>query len=71
MNVTANGLRFHAIDEGTGTPVLLLHGFPDTSRLWRRQIDALVGAGFHCVAPNPEMSIRHDDQTDPVPEARR
>lgn len=52
MDIKANGLRFHAIDEGTGTPVLLLHGFPDTGRLWRRQIDALVGAGFRAVAPD-------------------
>jgi pimeloyl-ACP methyl ester carboxylesterase len=40
------------LDEGTGTPVLLLHGFPDSSRLWRHQIPALVAAGFRTIAPD-------------------
>jgi pimeloyl-ACP methyl ester carboxylesterase len=51
-DVTANGLRFHAVDEGQGTPVVLLHGFPDTSALWRAQVQALVGAGYRAIAPD-------------------
>ncbi|HLH72604.1 MAG TPA: alpha/beta hydrolase [Chloroflexota bacterium] len=47
-----NGLRYHVLDAGQGTPVILLHGFPDTSELWRRQIDALVRAGFRVIAPD-------------------
>ena len=35
-----------------GTPVLLLHGFPEFWYGWRHQIDALAGAGFRVVAPN-------------------
>ncbi|MDP8931456.1 MAG: alpha/beta fold hydrolase [Actinomycetota bacterium] len=31
--------------------MLLLHGFPASSRLWREQIAALVGAGYRVVAP--------------------
>ena len=38
MTVTVNGLSFHVVDEGSGSPVLLLHGFPDSSALWRHQI---------------------------------
>src|SRR5215472_2733735 len=49
---TVNGLRFFFVDEGHGTPVVLLHGFPDTSFLWRHQLPALVGAGFRVVAPD-------------------
>src|SRR3712207_9167550 len=52
LEIPANGLRFHVVDEGTGTPVLLLHGFPDTSSLWRFQIPALVQAGFRTIAPD-------------------
>jgi pimeloyl-ACP methyl ester carboxylesterase len=48
----ANGIEFFLIDEGEGPPVLLLHGFPDTSSLWRNQIPALVEAGFRAVAPD-------------------
>ncbi|HEY7339921.1 MAG TPA: alpha/beta hydrolase [Ktedonobacterales bacterium] len=50
--VTANGLRFNLVDEGAGTPVVLLHGFPDTSYLWRNQIAALVDAGYRAIAPD-------------------
>ncbi|HEU5440891.1 MAG TPA: alpha/beta hydrolase, partial [Ktedonobacterales bacterium] len=50
--ITANGLRFFVVDEGAGAPVVLLHGFPDTSYVWRHQISALVGAGFRAIAPD-------------------
>jgi pimeloyl-ACP methyl ester carboxylesterase len=32
--------------------VLLLHGFPDSSHLWRNQIPPLVQAGFRVIAPD-------------------
>jgi pimeloyl-ACP methyl ester carboxylesterase len=35
-----------------GTPVVLLHGFPQTSWSWRHQIDALADAGYRVVAPD-------------------
>jgi pimeloyl-ACP methyl ester carboxylesterase len=51
--IEANGISYHLIDEGGhGPAVLLLHGFPDTSSLWRGQIPALVGAGFRAIAPD-------------------
>jgi pimeloyl-ACP methyl ester carboxylesterase len=50
--VEANGLSFHVVDEGEGPVVLLLHGFPDSSHLWRHQVRALVEAGFRAVAPD-------------------
>lgn len=50
--IEANGIGYHLIDEGAGPAVLLLHGFPDTSSLWRKQIPALVAAGFRVIAPD-------------------
>lgn len=50
--IEANGIRYSLIDEGEGTPVLLLHGFPDTASVWRHQIPALVAAGFRAIAPD-------------------
>jgi pimeloyl-ACP methyl ester carboxylesterase len=38
--------------EGEGTPVLLLHGFPDSHRLWRHQIGPLAAAGHLVIAPD-------------------
>ena len=37
---------------GTGRPVVLLHGFPDSGRLWRYQVPALAGAGFQVIIPD-------------------
>ncbi|MFN2613196.1 MAG: alpha/beta fold hydrolase [Actinomycetota bacterium] len=47
-----NGLSFNVLDEGSGTPVLLLHGFPDNSRLWRNVIPSLTAAGYRTIAPD-------------------
>lgn len=40
------------VDEGSGPPVLLLHGFPDSSHLWRHQPPALQSAGLRVIAPD-------------------
>jgi pimeloyl-ACP methyl ester carboxylesterase len=37
---------------GSGRPVVLLHGFPDSGRLWRNQVPALAEAGFRVVVPD-------------------
>ncbi len=36
----------------SGELVLLLHGFPQTSRAWSAQVQALGDAGWHAVAPD-------------------
>ncbi len=35
-----------------GTPLLLLHGWPETKRIWYRNIAPLVAAGFEVIAPD-------------------
>ncbi len=45
-------LALYVVDEGSGPPVLLLHGFPDSSYLWRNQVPALVDAGLRVVVPD-------------------
>jgi haloalkane dehalogenase len=47
-----DGLRMHYVDEGTGPPVLLLHGEPTWSFLWRKIIPPLVASGRRAVAPD-------------------
>ncbi len=49
---TGEGLRVAYIDEGTGPLVLLLHGMPSWSFLWRHVIPPLLDAGYRCVAPD-------------------
>ena len=50
--IEANGLQFYVRDQGSGTPVLLLHGFPDTGDLWRNQVPALNKGGFRTIVPD-------------------
>ncbi|MDE0802624.1 MAG: haloalkane dehalogenase [Acidimicrobiales bacterium] len=51
---TVDGLRMHFVDEGPsdGPVVLLLHGEPSWSYLYRHMIPVLSGAGFRCIAPD-------------------
>ncbi len=52
--VEVDGLRMHFVDEGPsdGPVVLLLHGEPSWSYLYRHMIPVLTKAGFHCIAPD-------------------
>lgn len=47
-----NGISLHVEEHGSGTPVLLLHGWPDSSYLWRNQLPFLVENGFRAIAPD-------------------
>jgi pimeloyl-ACP methyl ester carboxylesterase len=50
--VDCAGVELAVQDEGEGPAVLLLHGFPDSHRVWRKQVPALVDAGFRVIAPD-------------------
>ncbi len=53
-SVSLRGLRFRVVVDGpsSGQPVLLLHGFPEASHGWRRQIPELAARGFRVWAPD-------------------
>ena len=51
-DVSANGIRLHVAEAGTGPLVLLLHGFPEFWWSWRHQLVGLADAGFRVVAPD-------------------
>jgi pimeloyl-ACP methyl ester carboxylesterase len=50
--VSANGMKLHIAEKGTGPTVLLLHGFPELWYSWRHQISYLASRGYHVVAPD-------------------
>jgi pimeloyl-ACP methyl ester carboxylesterase len=50
--VRGDGIELHVAIAGEGPPVILLHGFPENWRSWRRQFAALVGAGFSVWVPD-------------------
>src|SRR5437763_3038359 len=63
--LAADGLRMHYVDEGAGAPVLLLHGEPTWSFLWRHVIPPVVASGRRAVAPDLIGFGRSDKPTDP------
>lgn len=52
--VETGGVRIHYLDEGPGdgSPVLLMHGEPSWSYLYRHMIPIFVGAGHRVIAPD-------------------
>jgi len=48
----SDNLRMHYVDEGEGPLVLLLHGEPSWSYLYRSMIPILVKAGMRVIAPD-------------------
>jgi len=48
-----NGVELAFVHEGVGGfPILLLHGYPETKRIWWRNIGPLRDAGFEVIAPD-------------------
>src|SRR6058998_3115896 len=50
--IAVNGITLNVVIEGEGPDVLLVHGFPDSHQVWRKQIPALVAAGYRVIAPD-------------------
>jgi pimeloyl-ACP methyl ester carboxylesterase len=50
--VDVDGVSIEYQVTGHGRPVVLLHGFPDSGRLWRHQVPALAAAGFQVIVPD-------------------
>lgn len=52
--VEIDGLRMHYLDEGLkdGEIILMLHGQPAWSFLYRKMIKALTSNGYRCIAPD-------------------
>ncbi|GBE00029.1 haloalkane dehalogenase [bacterium BMS3Abin07] len=49
--VDIHGSKIHYIDEGSGDPIIFLHGNPTSSYLWRNIIPYLSSCG-RCIAPD-------------------
>jgi 3-oxoadipate enol-lactonase len=52
MRAVINGTTMAYDDDGSGPPLLLIHGFPLCRRMWHPQIRALVSAGFRVITPD-------------------
>lgn len=52
--IETNQIKLHVVTDGPtdGTPVILLHGFPEFHYGWRKQVPALTEAGFYVITPD-------------------
>ena len=64
----STNVRVHCVDEGPlgADPVLMMHGEPSWSYLYRKMIPTLVGAGHRCIAPDLVGFGRSDKPADPA-----
>ncbi|HKJ37032.1 MAG TPA: haloalkane dehalogenase [Solirubrobacterales bacterium] len=58
------GIRLARIDEGDGDPIVLFHGEPTWSFLYRKVMPPLLEAGHRCIAPDYAGFGRSDKPTD-------
>jgi pimeloyl-ACP methyl ester carboxylesterase len=71
----APGVSLAYVREGAGgTPLLLIHGYPETKRIWWRNIGPLAAAGFDVIVPDlrgvGDSDVPADDVHDIVTYAR-
>ncbi|MCM2328094.1 MAG: alpha/beta hydrolase [Lysobacter sp.] len=68
LDVDTGGVRVHAVAGGSGPPLLLLHGYPQTHAIWHKVAPRLAGR-FTVVAPDlrgygdsgkPPTDARHE-----------
>jgi len=67
----APGFTIAYVREGIGgVPLLLLHGYPETKRIWWRNIQPLADAGFEVIVPDlrgcGDSDLAPDDFYDPA-----
>jgi pimeloyl-ACP methyl ester carboxylesterase len=66
-------IAFDRVGEG-GYPLLLIHGWPETRRIWARNVAPLAEAGFEVIAPDlrgfGDSDLAPDDRYDAAAHAR-
>lgn len=63
--LNVDGTRIHAVEQGEGPLVLLVHGFPELAYSWRHQLPALSAAGYRAVAIDQRGYGRSSKYWDP------
>jgi pimeloyl-ACP methyl ester carboxylesterase len=67
--MSSSGLVYDHAGLG-GKPLLLIHGWPETRRIWERNVEPLAEAGFEVIAPDlrgfGDSPLAPDDRYDPA-----
>jgi len=68
-----HSLAYDRAGEG-GKPLLLIHGWPETRRIWQRNVEPLAAAGFEVIAPDlrgfGDSPLAADDRYDVAAHSR-
>jgi len=53
-DIAFNGMTFHCrvAGDAANEPVILLHGWPETSHMWIPLMERLANEGYYCIAPD-------------------
>ncbi|CAG1009750.1 MAG: hypothetical protein OIN86_11250 [Candidatus Methanoperedens sp.] len=62
-NIKINNLNIYYQEAGQGEPILLLHGWPTSSFVWRKVIKPLAEAG-HVIAPDCHHYLQEEKPDD-------
>ena len=65
MRVQLDDITLTVEDHGAGSPVVLRHGWPDTARLWRHQVPALLSFTRASPLPGDVTPIRRYHSVEP------
>jgi pimeloyl-ACP methyl ester carboxylesterase len=50
--IQSTGAQLHCVEAGAGSPVVLLHGIPESWRAWQHLIPVIANSGFRPIAPD-------------------
>jgi len=64
LEIESNGIRMHAVNQGTGPAVLFCHGFPGLWYSWHHQLPVVANAGFRAIAVDMRGYGRTDRPVD-------
>lgn len=51
FNIKTSGAKIHGVHAGSGSPLLLLHGYPQTHVIWHK-VAPLLAQHFHVICPD-------------------
>jgi microsomal epoxide hydrolase/non-specific protein-tyrosine kinase len=63
--IDIGGVRIALREAGAGTPIVLVHGWPELSYSWKNQFGPLVEAGYRVIAPDLKGFGGSDAPADP------